>query len=106
MSLLLIASILLFLNAIAHIIAFLKLNREQSPNRWGVLAFVFIDAILGVMLFTGPDWAQYLAIIFPALGGIALMTQIMRGEPADWIDYSIIALDVLVVGVMAVVLFT
>jgi len=88
---------LLIANAIAHIISFVRLNKINSPDKNGVLAFVFINAIVAVLLWQGIDWAKYLALIFPLLGGLGLLfTNILKGK-GTWIDYLILALDVALV---------
>lgn len=93
---------LLIANAIAHIVSFVRLNNIKSPDRFGVMAFVFINAIVAALLWLGFDWAKWLALIFPALGGLGLFaTSIVKGK-GTWIDYVILILDILLVvfGIM------
>jgi len=81
-------------NAIAHVISYLKLRKSKSPNAVGVLAFVFINAIIAVLLWQGVSWAIWLALAFPLIGGLALLfTTIIPGK-GGWIDYLILLFDI------------
>jgi len=89
---------LLVANAIAHIISFLPLNKVKSPDRYGVLAFVFINAIIAILLWEGISWAKWLALVFPAVGGIGLFITTLAKGNGTWIDYIILVLDILLIG--------
>ncbi|WP_044213108.1 hypothetical protein [Flammeovirga sp. OC4] len=89
---------MLVANAIAHIISFQKLRKAKAPNSAGVMAFVFINAIIAILLLQNVDWAKWLALIFPSLGGFGLLiTTIIKGK-GTWIDYIILLLDSTIVG--------
>jgi len=91
---------LLLVNAVAHIISFQKLKRTKAPNAMGVLVFVFINALIAILLWQGLSWAKWLALIFPAVGGLALFIgTILKGNGA-WIDYVILTLDILILALI------
>lgn len=84
-------------NSVLHIISFLNLKKSKSPNATGVLVFVFINAIIAYLLWKDIEWAKWVAVIFPILGGIGLlMTTIMKGK-GQWVDYLIFILDIVIV---------
>jgi len=87
----------LIANSIAHIISFIQLNKVQDPNSKGVLVFVFVNAIIALLLWQQFDWAKWLALIFPLLGGLALLIGLIAKGKAKWIDYVIIILDISVI---------
>ncbi|MEM7375164.1 MAG: hypothetical protein AAF587_41605 [Bacteroidota bacterium] len=87
----------LIANAIAHILSFQKLKQAEDSNATGVLAFVFINALIALFLGLDLSWAKWLAIAFPAIGGLALLiTTIVKGK-GGWIDYTILGLDMLII---------
>ena len=91
---------LLVVNAAAHIISFQKLKKAKAPNSMGVLAFVFINALIALLLWQGLSWAKWLVLIFPAVGGLGLLiTSILKGK-GTWIDYLILVLDIAIVGLV------
>ena len=92
--------LLLFANSLAHIISFLELNKTKAPNRWGVLAYVFILAALGILILQNTTWAVYPALVFPLIGMIVLGTEVFKNRGGSWIDYVILALDVLTIGIL------
>lgn len=93
--------ILLFVaNAIAHIISYLKLKKAKSPNAMGVLAFVFINFIMALLLWQRLDWAIWLALIFPTFGGLGLLVTTIRKGKGTWIDYAILVLDITIVALV------
>lgn len=85
------------LNAIAHIISFVGLNKAKSPNRIGVLAFVFINAAIGLLLFFNVSWSIWLALIFPAIGVLALLFGTLFKGNGKLIDYIILILDIVII---------
>ena len=87
----------LIANLIAHTISFIQLNKVKDPNSKGVLVFVFVNAIIAFLLWQQFDWAKWLALIFPFLGGLALLIGTIAKGRAKWIDYVIIVLDVSVI---------
>ena len=90
----------LIANAVAHIISFRKLKQAEDSNATGVLAFVFINAIIAVLIWQEFAWAKWLALIFPVVGGTALLiTTILRGK-GTWIDYLILILDIVIIGMV------
>lgn len=87
-------------NAIAHVISYIRLNQAKAPNATGVLGFVFINAIIAVLLYLTFGWVKWLALAFPLIGGLALLTTtILRGK-GTWIDYVILVLDIIIVGLV------
>lgn len=93
--------IALFLaNAIAHIISYNNLRKTKSPNANGVLVFVFINALLALLLWQKLSWAKWLALIFPAIGGLGLITTTISKGKGTWIDYVILILDIAIVGLI------
>jgi len=92
--------ILFIANALAHIISFQKLQKIKAPNAMGVLAFVFINAIIAVLLWQGIAWSKWLALVFPAIGGLGLLfTTILKGK-GTWIDFIILFLDIGIIGLV------
>lgn len=93
---------LLLANAVAHIVSYLKLRKVKAPNATGVLAFVFINALIAILIWQGLAWAKWLALIFPAVGGLALLfTTILRGK-GTWIDYVILILDIIIISLVLI----
>jgi len=90
--------ILLFVsNAVAHIFSFLKLNQTKSTDRFGVLVFVFLNAIIACLLYLNISWIKWLALIVPIIGGMGLLlTTIIKGK-GSLIDYIILILDILII---------
>jgi len=92
-------------NAIAHIISFQKLKKAKDANAAGVLAFVFINALIALLIGLGFSWAKWPAIAFPAIGGLALFfTTLIQGK-GGWIDYVILALDILIISLVLTLYF-
>jgi hypothetical protein len=83
----------LVLNAVMHVVSFYYLNKQQDNSRWGVLAFVLINMIIALLLQMNFSWAIYLAIVFPAIGGIGLTATLKSSKAPLWVDLSILALD-------------
>lgn len=88
---------LLISNAIAHIISYTKLKQAKAPNAMGVLAFVFINAIIAILLWQGLNWAKWLALAFPLIGGFGLLITTILKKKGTWIDYIIFVLDILII---------
>jgi len=85
-------------NCIAHVVSFLKLKEQNSSDAPGVLVFAFINVIVGVLLFLGASWAKWFALAVPLIGGGALLlTKIIKGQ-GTWIDYIILILDIVAIG--------
>jgi len=85
-------------NCIAHVVSFLKLKELKSSDASGVIVFAFINAIVALILFLGTSWAKWLALAVPLIGGGALLfTKIIKGQ-GTWIDYLILILDILAIG--------
>jgi len=91
---------LLLANAIAHIISFQKLRKVKAPNAMGVLAFAFINLIIALLLWQELGWAKWLALAFPAIGGLGLCTTTIFKGKGTWIDYIILILDIAVLGLI------
>jgi len=87
-------------NAIAHIISYQRLRKVKAPNARGVLAFVFINALIALLFWQGLNWAKWLAFIFPAVGGLALLFGTILKGKGTWIDYVILALDIVIVSLV------
>jgi len=51
---------LLIANAIAHVFSYIKLNKQKDPGATGVLAFVFINAIVAALFWLEFDWSKWL----------------------------------------------
>lgn len=99
-----------FANALAHILSFFILRNKKAPNGLvaGVFAFIFINLGIGILLLQniGWSWVKYLALIFPALGGSALSSQIATSKAeGNFLNYFMILLDVISVGIMIYLLF-
>jgi len=104
MNLPLIIAILLLINALLHIIqGFLYgFNKKTIPVViWGivlgVLAYLWLSPVSKLV--------KWVTLIMPSLGAIILSTQIEKSTNAKWIDYGIIILDALTVGIMIYLLF-
>lgn len=100
----LILPLLLAANAFVHIIQgfFYGFNKKTIPVViWGI--------ILGVIgyLWLNPvaDWVKWVTLIMPIVGGTGLVTQLSSSTNAKWIDYSILVLDVVTIGLMVYLLF-
>lgn len=89
--------VLLIANAIVHLLSFNALNIQKAANRWTVFAFAIINLLLVFFLKMGYPWARYLAIIFPLIGGIGLLTQLSKSTSPKWMDYTILLLDALII---------
>jgi len=85
-------------NAFAHVISFQKLRQAKAADAPGVLVFAFINAVIAVLLWQGIGWTKWLALAVPVIGGAALFfTKIIKGH-GTWIDYIILILDILAIG--------
>lgn len=63
----------------------------------GVFAFFCINSIIAALLWQEVPWATWPALLFPIVGGLALLTTtIIRGK-GKWIDYTILFLDMIMV---------
>ena len=89
--------ILLVANAVVHLLSFNALNMSKDKNRWAVFAFAIINAVLVILIKAGFPWARYLALLFPLIGGIALLTQLSKSNSPRWMDYTILLLDALII---------
>lgn len=87
----------LLLNALAHVVSFRQLQANESPNARGVGAFVAINTAIAVLLILGQDWAKWLALIFPAVGGTALFVRTISKGSGKAIDWVILVLDLILV---------
>ena len=96
---------LFWLNAISHVISFVKLNKTDDPIKNGVLAFVFINAIIAILLYQGVTWGKYPALIFPMLGGMALLVSTLLKGKGTWIDFVIFGIDVVTIGLVIAFFF-
>lgn len=99
-----------FANAFAHIISFLMLRSKKVSNFYvaGVFAFIFINLGIGILLMQniGWPWAKYLALIFPAMGGTALSSQmITKKAEGNFLNYFMVFLDVISVAAMVYLIF-
>jgi len=85
-------------NCIAHLISFQRLKKTNSSDAPGVLVFSVINAIIAVLLWQDFSWGKWIALVVPFIGGSALLfTKIIRGQ-GNWIDYVILILDILAIG--------
>ena len=87
-------------NAVAHIISYQMLRQTKAPNASGVFAFVFINTIIAILLWLNLEWVKWLAIIFPSIGGLGLLTTTILKGKGTWIDYVILILDIAIVGLV------
>ncbi|NME72666.1 hypothetical protein [Flammeovirga aprica] len=87
-------------NATAHIISFQKLKKVEAPNSTGVLAFVFINALIVLLLWQSFVWAKWPALLFPVLGGFGLFLTTIIKEKGTWIDYVIFLLDIIIISLV------
>lgn len=99
-----------FVNAFAHIISFLTLRSKKESFFFiaGVFAFIFINLRIGILLMKniGWSWAKYLAFIFPAMGGMALSSQmITKKAEGNFLNYFMVFLDVISVATMVYLIF-
>lgn len=92
---------LLLANAVLHVISYFELEHQQSNQRWGALAFVLINALLAALFTRSLIWARYLAIVFPLIGGIGLLTQLKSSKIPKWINYAILIVDAAIVGLVS-----
>jgi len=91
---------LLIANSVAHIVSYGMLRKAKADNAGGVLAFVFINAAIAALLSFNIEWAKWLALAFPAIGGLGLfVTTIVKGK-GTWIDYMILILDIVLVALI------
>ena len=90
---------LLLANAVAHIISYLQLKKVNAPHATGVLAFVFINMTLALLLWQDLDWTKWLALAFPAIGGFGLLTTTIL-KSGTWVDYVILVLDIAIVALV------
>lgn len=96
--------IALIANTITHIVSYIQLSKVKAPNAMGVLAFVFINAIIALLIWQGFAWSKWLAVIFPLIGGTALfITSIAKGN-GQWVDYVIFALDMAIVALALIII--
>lgn len=91
---------LFVINAIAHIISYIKLRQIKAPNTMGVLIFVFINVLIVILLWQGLSWAKWTALIFPIIGGLGLFTTTILKGKGIWIDFIILVLDIVIVGLV------
>ena len=87
-------------NALAHIISYQKLSKAKAPNKMGVLAFVFINILIAILLWQRFEWAKWVAIVFPIVGGLGLLFTTILKRKGIWIDYTIFVLDIVIVGLV------
>ena len=92
-------AVLLFGNAAAHFVGFRALRQVDgaSTHISAFGAFVVINAALGFLVLAGVGWSEWLAIVFPALGGLGLGITLGEFEAPRWIAYTVLALDVALV---------
>jgi len=89
--------IALLANTVAHVISYLKLRSIKAPNATGVLVFAIINAAIALLLWQGIDWAKWLALAFPIIGGLGLLTVTILKGKGTWIDYIILVLDIVII---------
>lgn len=97
-------AILLLINAVSHFIGFRGLQRAggSSTQIVAFAAFVGINAALGVLVLAGLDWSEWLAIVFPAIGGLSLGATLRDFAAPRWLAYTILGLDIALVIVFSV----
>lgn len=88
--------ILLIANAIAHLVQSMRLRQEGAAanQTMGVLAFVVINGIVALLLIFNQNWARYLALVFPLLGGTALALTFRQSGGSRTLSIVILLLDV------------
>lgn len=91
-------------NALAHVVSFRQIRANGGDNAAGVLAFVFVNAALAVLVGLALPWAGWPALLFPAVGGLGLFTTVIRHGRGTPIDYAILGLDVVTVPAVALFL--
>lgn len=96
---------LLFANALFHLISFMILLKQKSPDKMGVFAFILINAGIGVLLLMGLIWAKWLALIFPVIGFTGLASTIKKSSVPKLINYAILILDASIVVLVISILF-
>jgi len=104
MSVHLILPIVLFLNALLHIIqGFLYgFNQKTTPVViWGVVLAVLSYLWLNPVA----TWIKWTTLIMPIVGGIVLSSQLKKSTNAKWIDIGILLLDGFTIGFLAYVMF-
>lgn len=96
---------LLSANAVLHVISFIVLNNRKDPSRFGVIAFAFINVTIALFLLQNLSWANWLALIFPAIGFTGLFLTIKSSKSPRIVDYSILAIDTAIIILMVNKLF-
>lgn len=97
-------AVVLFGNAAAHFVGFRALRQVGgSPIHTAAFGgFVVVNAVLGLLVLSGLDWSEWLAIVFPALGGLSLGATLGAFEASRWIAYTVLALDVALVTIFGI----
>jgi hypothetical protein len=99
-----VGAVLLFANAAAHLVGFRALRQVNGARTHVVAfgAFVAINAALGSLVLAGAGWSEWLAIAFPALGGLSLAATMPAFVAPRWMAYTVLSLDVGLVVVFGI----
>ena len=88
----------LLANALAHVYSYRQLSKEQSENALGVLVFAFVNASLAGLLWFQIEWAHWPTLILPLLGATGLSITTLIPGKGGVVDYIILLLDILIIG--------
>ncbi len=56
--------------------------------------------MIAFLIWQGISWAKWLALAFPAIGGLGLLRITIFKGKGTWIDFVILALDIVIVGLV------
>ncbi len=97
---------LFFVDFILHIFQYSHLQRQKSSLTSGVLVFMIIYALLGILMLQSISWIKYLALVIPLFGGISLIFTLKRFMLPKWINFSILIIDFSIVAAIIFGLMT
>ena len=97
---------LFFVDFVLHIFQYSHLQRQKSPLTSGVLVFMIIYALLGILMLQPISWIKYVAMAIPLFGGISLIFTLKRFMLPKWINYSILIADFSIVAAIILGLMT
>jgi len=99
--------VLLFCNAAAHVVSAVALRQRNAATSdiGGVAAFALINAAIGAAIWAGQSWAEWLAIAFPTIGAIGLLTTWRESKAPRWVNIAILALDIALITIFLVLRF-
>jgi len=91
---------LFFVNAFAHIISYLIIKKNNSSGAASVLSYAVINASIAALILLNVEWVKWPALILPAIGALGLLATCVKNKGGNWIDYVILILDAVTVGVV------